>query len=149
MRLWDLDTGSLVDDLEGMRRRVHAVAFSPAGSTIAAAGEDDHVVIWDSQTGRKKTTLRRDQGKAMALAYCGSARLAVGRSDNTIAVWNLTTKDRDAVLRGHTGSVVCLMWMADTETLVSGSFDTTVRFWQLDKPNAARAAAVTSDPKSY
>jgi WD40 repeat protein len=32
-------------------------------------------------------------------------------------------------LVGHTGSVAALAWSAAEETLLSGSFDTTVRVW--------------------
>ena len=57
--------------------------------------------------------------------------MAAGGSDNLIRLWDLSARTDQLELVGHTGSVTALVWDARTDQLVSGSFDTTVRFWQL------------------
>ena len=48
-----------------------------------------------------------------------------------IRIWDIKTRQERAHLAGHSGSVTTLAWDAKNNTLVSGSFDTTVRLWQL------------------
>ena len=70
-------------------------------------------------------------GTVLSLAFCGPAKLAAGGSDNLIRLWDLATRSEQYRLVGHTGSVTTLVWDAEASVLVSGSFDTTVRFWRL------------------
>ena len=81
--------------------------------------------------GRQIDALPPRPGTVLSLAFCGPTRLAAGGSDNLIRLWDLTTRAEQLELVGHTGSVTALVWDARSDELVSGSFDTTVRFWQL------------------
>jgi mitogen-activated protein kinase organizer 1 len=76
-------------------------------------------------------TLPARPGVVLSLVFCGPDRLAAGGSDDLIRVWDLTTRSEQLRLVGHTGSVSALVWDAQAELLVSGSFDTTVRLWPL------------------
>jgi WD40 repeat protein len=67
----------------------------------------------------------------MSLAFCGNTTLAAGGSDNTIYLWDIAARDQRAKLEGHTGSVSSLVFHPQTRKLISGSFDTTVRVWNL------------------
>jgi WD40 repeat protein len=49
-----------------------------------------------------------------------------------IRLWDLSTGGEQYHLMGHTGSVTGLAWDCNAEVLISGSFDTTVRLWQLN-----------------
>ena len=52
-------------------------------------------------------------------------------SDHSVRLWDLATSTEQFRLVGHTGSVATLAWNPGADVLVSGSFDTTVRFWPL------------------
>jgi WD40 repeat protein len=47
VRLWDALTGRELGRLDGHRGRVNQAAFAPDGKTLATAGDDTTVLIWD------------------------------------------------------------------------------------------------------
>ncbi len=131
IRVWDASTGKVRGDLEGHQRRVRALAYSPDGARLVSAGEEQSIRLWDvSRLGDLKTLPVRP-GVVLSLAFCGPERVAAGGSDNVIRIWDLSTGTEQLRLLGHTGSVSALVWDTRAEVLVSGSFDTTVRFWPL------------------
>ena len=57
--------------------------------------------------------------------------LGTGGSDNQIYVWDLQTMNQIGTLKGHTGSITSLDYQ--NGILVSGSYDTQIRFWGAEK----------------
>ena len=77
------------------------------------------------------TALPQRPGKIRALEFCGEKLLAAGDTDNVVRLWNLSSKSEENKLLGHTGTVAALAYNPQAETLISGSFDTTVRAWKI------------------
>jgi WD40 repeat protein len=133
VRLWNCEpntpTKTLARDLPGDERRVNAIAFNTTGSQLASAGEGPAILIWDTATGGKVKQLAERPGKTYSLLFCNDNILASGESDNAIRVWNIQNDTRIGDLIGHTGTVAVLVYNPVNKQMVSGSFDTTVRFW--------------------
>ena len=55
--LWSTNTLELNNELEGHRVGVQRLAFSPNGKTLASAGADETVKLWDVATGKELLTL--------------------------------------------------------------------------------------------
>jgi len=130
IRLWKTNTWELLGDLAGHHRRVRALVFSPDGNQLASAGEDHRLIIWDVQTVTQVNQITLTT-PATAICWCGPNRLAIGSTDNIIRLIQLPGGNTLAMLAGHTGTVSCLLWQAEADRLLSGSFDTTIRFWFL------------------
>ena len=88
------------------------------------------VKVVDPNAGLVENSLPRQASKLFSAQLLLNDLLAVGGSDNQIRVWNLESGHEVGVLKGHTGTVSSLAF--GQGVLVSGSFDTQVRIWQVN-----------------
>jgi WD40 repeat protein len=131
IRLWNTATAATTSEIQASARRISALAYSPSGRQLAAAGDDRAIKIFDPNSGKVSSALPQRPGKLRSLEFCGEKLLAAGDTDNAIRLWNLSTKAEENQLLGHTGTIAALAYNPQTGTLISGSFDTTVRAWQI------------------
>jgi WD40 repeat protein len=85
VRLWDTTTGKAMATYQG-KKAVFCVAFSPDGKTVAAGTDVDglveitsmgQVVLWDTQTGKVKTSLAVHYGYPTGAAWPAPAATIV------------------------------------------------------------------------
>jgi WD40 repeat protein len=123
------------DDMEVMIPlhfdRIRSLQFSLDGNQITSVGEDRRIVHYDLIA--KKTTGQTEigGGKLMGLCQLEPHLFAIAGSDNSIRIFN--DRDQQVLIKliGHDGSVSVLK---RTPThIVSGSFDTTIRMWDIER----------------
>src|SRR5262249_29431862 len=115
------------DGLDGPIRRI---AFAPDGRTVATAGEESVIRLWDAATGAERRQLGGHERRVTALAFSPDGRfLASGGPDHTGRLWD-PGMGRE-VLRGEHDGVPGALAFAPDGTLASGSLDATVRLWRL------------------
>ena len=71
---------------------VFALAFSPDGKTLTAAGGNGDVKLWDATAGRLQHTLQGNWGPVTAIAFTPDNKQLVisGRWDKQINIWSTT-----------------------------------------------------------
>ncbi len=131
VRVWRLDIGSEAANIKGDGRRVNALAFSPDGGQLALGTNGSRISIWNPRSGNMISVLPERYGKTFSLQYCGPGVLASGESDNIIRLWDLNGSREMTNLVGHTGTVSTMYYDDQLNSLVSGSFDTTIRYWAM------------------
>src|SRR5947199_7013693 len=69
---------------------VTAVAFSPDGKTLFAAGADRGIRVWDPDTGRLRRTLQghTEEVRGLAVTPDGKSLISAGL-DSTLRLWDL------------------------------------------------------------
>ncbi|WP_431282992.1 c-type cytochrome [Humitalea sp. 24SJ18S-53] len=107
---------------------VRALATTPG--TLASAGFDSAVILWDPVAGTARRVLRWHAGGVNALAMLPDGMLASAGEDGRIALWSLQNPDREParVLEGHTAPIAGLAAAADGR-LASAGWDGSVRLW--------------------
>ncbi|MFD0660099.1 WD40 repeat domain-containing protein [Thermocatellispora tengchongensis] len=76
--------------MTGHEGRLWAAACSPDGGTLATAGDDAVVRLWDPATGHLLRTLTGPARRVSSLAYApDGASLAAGGDDGVVLVWDL------------------------------------------------------------
>jgi WD40 repeat protein len=131
LRVWDIETGELLADVQEHRRRVFTAAFSADGTQVTSVGEDRRIVRYDLPT--RAVTLSREvrSSKLMSMCLINDGMVAVAGADNRIQLFDIQAGSSIADLNGHTGTVAVMCPCGGL--LASGSFDTTIRIWNLER----------------
>ncbi|MEA3276220.1 MAG: TIR domain-containing protein, partial [Pseudomonadota bacterium] len=112
---------------------VETIAFSPDGRTLATAGWDQTVKLWDVETRQERATLKGHTDPVMAVAFSPDGHtLASASRDRTIKLWDAETGRKRATLQGHADSVEGVAFAPDGRTLASVSRDETIRLWDAE-----------------
>ncbi|KMZ63378.1 Coatomer subunit beta'-1 [Zostera marina] len=86
-KVWDYQTKSCVQTLEGHTHNVSAVCFHPELPIIMTGSEDGTICIWHATTYRLENTLNYGFERVWALGYLkGSRRVVIGYDEGTIMI---------------------------------------------------------------
>jgi WD40 repeat protein len=111
--------------------RIRSVQFSSDGRFVTSVGEDRVIARYDVATLKVVEKNKTGGGKLMAMCPLDRNMTAISGSDNSIRIYDETSQRLVAKLVGHDGSVCILRRTA--HHLISGSFDTTIRIWDIEK----------------
>lgn len=132
IRVWDLEAGSLLREIQASGNSVRAV-YSPDGALLAAGSggyEPDHAVrLWDASSGEVRQVLGGHEHDVNALAFSPDGRLlASGDAQGVTRLWDAATGESLQVLDQGWG-VYGLAFRPDGRRLASAGFDGLVWIW--------------------
>jgi WD40 repeat protein len=131
--LWEAPAGRPLVHLPGGAARL---SWSPVGSTVATSSLERTVVIWDAETGGRRSTLAvGSYNLTLAWRPDGKALITNIYSNNRWgwALWDIPSGQRRATIDRPTGPFPCLAWRPDGGALAM---------------SASAASVVIADPAS-
>lgn len=143
-------TRVVVRKLMGFKGKANAVAFSPDGATVYAAGGEAGIVgmvkSWKTSDGTALQSFEGHLDAAYALAVSPDGKMiATGAYDQKIRLWDTATGKEIAMLKGHNGAVNGLSFRPDGKVLASASADRTVKLWSI--PSGQRLDTLSQPTK--
>ena len=143
-------TRAVIRKLTGIKGKANAVAFSPDGDAVYAAGGEAGIVgevkRWKTSDGALQQSFEGHLDAAYALAVSPDGKLiATGAYDQKIRLWDTATGKEVALLKGHNGAVNGLSFRPDGKVLASASADRTVKLWSI--PTGQRLETLSQPTK--
>jgi WD40 repeat protein len=126
-----VQTGQELLHFHEHRGRIFTAAFSTDGRLVTSVGEDRRLVRYDVEAKRVISARELAPAKLMSMCLINDDLVAAAGADNSIHLYDTLAGELVAELRGHSGTVAVMG--ACGEFLASGSFDTTVRIWNLER----------------
>ena len=127
VRIWDVQTGQLVERLQGHRNSVYTVAFTPDGAGLVSGSLDRTLMFWNIQP-----VLRSREGVAPSESSTppslkdGSGGKGFGENGSQCTMHFM----------GHKDFVLSVAVSPDGKWVVSGSKDRGVHLWDTTTPVA-------------
>lgn len=140
VRLWNLETGELLDTLEGSAG-AEAIAIAADGRTLASAHQDNTVKIWTVDSGELLSTLNAETPEypVEAVAIDRAGETVAGGTYGEFKMWDLQRGIRKLTVRGHGEKAVirALAFSPDGRAIASAS-DDGVKIWSLPQGQLLR-----------
>jgi WD40 repeat protein/tRNA A-37 threonylcarbamoyl transferase component Bud32 len=132
IRVWNLETGELLNTLMGHTKPVNSLVISSDGQLLVS-GSDDHTIrIWNLQTGMPLHTLVGHSRDVNALAlHAGGQLLASGGDDRTARLWKFPTGEPLRAFSNLAGMIRAVAMTPDGQLLASGGLDNQIKLWSL------------------
>jgi len=95
VRIWDAESGEMLQLLSGHTAAVKSASWSPDGAHIATASSDFSIRIWDSQTGQQVNQLQGHTSVVKSATWSpDGARIVSASGDGTVRVWDVQTEEQ-------------------------------------------------------
>ncbi|TYZ58564.1 hypothetical protein PybrP1_007282 [[Pythium] brassicae (nom. inval.)] len=127
--------------LRGHSGAVNAVRFNAKGSYVMTCGQDRSVRLWNPHRDGlvapgEALLVKTYEGRHgydvqdVAIANDNAQFASCGR-DKAVFLWDVPTASVIRKFEGHEHSVNCVRYNVDSTVLLSGSYDKTIRAWDL------------------
>ncbi|KZF25721.1 putative meiotic recombination protein Ski8/Rec14 [Xylona heveae TC161] len=113
--IFDNDTGRILHSLPSLVKPVRAVAFSPGGKLLAAAGDSKIIALYDVASGEQVANLTGHAAWIFSLdwSYTGEYLLS-GAFDGKVKVWSIDIRDCVATHTETDKTIWSVKWLPKT-----------------------------------
>lgn len=124
-------TGEIVAEFKGHKKLINSASFSPDGSKIITASNDNTSAIYSSKGELLKVLSSHNNAVYCAIFSPDGKYCATAGEDSVVIITDLQT-NKEVLARGHSGCVTCLAFSPDGKYLMSGGCDKKVIRWTPD-----------------
>lgn len=129
VRLWDVQSGQLVQVLQGHEATIRQARYSPDGRWIVTASWDRTARLWQTETGKLHQVLRHSDAVSSASLSSDQQRMVTTSWDGSVRLWQLGSTEPPVLLKGHAKAVLDAQFSPNGQLLVTASADGTAYLW--------------------
>lgn len=127
---------------------VSSLSFSPKANFLVATSWDNQVRCWEVlRNGTNLGTVGKAQISHEQPALCSTWKddgttVFTGGCDKQVKMWQLSSGGQPVTVGMHDAPVKDLAWIPEMNLLATGSWDKTLRYWDLRQPNPVHVQAL-------
>jgi WD40 repeat protein len=135
VKVWDVNTGSLLQNFAIAKDRILSVDFNPNSKTIIACSEDGFLYEWDIYSGELLNTIVNKGEMMGACTFSPNGQtIAISygyhfKDFYEIVLYNCVTKKITAQFKAHKEKIHKLIFSPDGKQITSSSYDQMIRVW--------------------
>ena len=133
-RVYEVDSGKEILHVgeDSHRDILYDAEFSPDGETIATAGYDRTIQIWNAKTGKFLHKIEGHNGAVFDIAFSpDSTLIASASADETGKIWQVADGERLDTLNQPKGEQFRIAFTPDGKFIVATGGDNKIRLWRL------------------
>jgi RNA polymerase sigma factor (sigma-70 family) len=130
VRLWDVTHGKALRTFP-VKGGGGPLAFSPDGRTLAGAGGDRVVRLWQTRTGKVRHGLLTGRTPVEAVAFSPDGKLLLTTGPEHTLLWEAASGKKRGPLPGKTGGAHRLAFAPGGNVLALDGSDHVIRLWDL------------------
>lgn len=144
-KVWDVQTGKVIKELEGHTGKLKTIAISKDGSLIATGSSDNTIKLWDTKNFSLLRTLDGHTESIIAIIISTDNNIiSVSYIDNIIKSWKVETGE--CIRTIQEGQLPLCIAMNSTGTLIaSGGFDAIVNLRNTNLEDSLRGIYSNQD----
>ena len=130
-QLRDAETGALIREFGGHSDVLYDAQISPDGKTLATAGYDRTIKLWQLADAKLLRTIDIHKGAIFALAWHPSGKvLASASADETVKLWRVADGVRLDTLNQAQGELCTVLFTPDGGSILAAGKDRRIRLWR-------------------
>ncbi|MGK7918378.1 MAG: WD40 repeat domain-containing protein [Prochloraceae cyanobacterium] len=133
IKLWDLESGELVETLTGHTDWVFSVAITPNEQVLVSSsgGFDRTIKFWNLRNFQLTRTTPQQPGWIDDIAIDEDGKILFAAVNKVVKVLDFETLEELNTFTGHSGAILSLAIDRDKRILASASQDGTIKLWDL------------------
>ncbi|MDY6783241.1 MAG: NB-ARC domain-containing protein [Cyanobacteriota bacterium] len=136
IKLWDIETGRCIRTLIGHKDWLRSLQFSPDGRILASGSVDRTIRLWDVATGECLRVLEGHTDITYRLVFIPSTSVFSDTRETSLPVPSDAREESPSIASDPKENIPLSASHSTKEngvkwTLISGSFDRTIRLWNL------------------
>ncbi|KFY87480.1 hypothetical protein V498_07151 [Pseudogymnoascus sp. VKM F-4517 (FW-2822)] len=132
--VFDNDTGRMMYSMPGLVKPVRTVAFSPAGSRLAAAGDSKIIALYDVQHGEQVANLTGHAAWVFSVDWSDTGEYILsGAFDGKAKVWSVDTRTSVATHSETEKALWSVKWLpktAKSEAFATAGANRSISFYR-------------------